>query len=630
MTVTGIITAIIVGAIIGALGRLVVPGRQPIPIWLTIVVGIVAAFIGTGSQRALGIPTSDAGHRLAGTAGPGHRRGDRCGHRGQPVRAAWGGVANPLLTTLSATGAGHPLTGCPAPAFCPAAQEAHRSGTGTRQRAEPIVVGNPSWENPVHTSTLPRPPGSAPSGPAATWPRRSTPGRHRPAARPVRAGSARRCSRCWPAPRCSTCGTCPRRATPTTSTPPPCRPARSRGRRGCSARSTPATRSPSTSRPASLWVMVLSARIFGFNSWSLLVPQALMGVASVALLHAAVRRWAGPGRRPARRRGAGPDPGRRADVPLRQPRRAAGAAARRRARTRRCGRSTPRRCAPRRGGWSRPVPPSASGSSRRWARPCWSCRRSGWPTWSPGRPGCAPGCCSCSPRSARWSSRRAGSSRWSSCGRPTRGPTSAARRRTRCWSWRWATTAWAASSAGAATAAVAASGAGNTGFGGAAGILRLFTDELGLEISWLLPAALVALVALVASRGGRRGRDRLRAAALLWGGWTLVTGLVFSFMSGTMHPYYTVALAPGIAALVGVGATALWARRDVARGPRRRWRSWSRRPRRGASCCWPARPSRSRGSAGSSLGLAVPAVVGLLVGAGGCGGPRRWASSRRC
>ena len=46
--------------------------------------------------------------------------------------------------------------------------------------------------------------------------------------------------------------------------------------------------------PASLWVMTLSARIFGFNSWSLLVPQALMGVGSVALLHAAVRRWAGP------------------------------------------------------------------------------------------------------------------------------------------------------------------------------------------------------------------------------------------------------------------------------------------------------------------------------------------------
>ena len=61
MTVTGIITAIIVGAIIGALGRLVVPGRQPIPIWLTIVVGIIAAFIGTAIARAIGIPTATNG-----------------------------------------------------------------------------------------------------------------------------------------------------------------------------------------------------------------------------------------------------------------------------------------------------------------------------------------------------------------------------------------------------------------------------------------------------------------------------------------------------------------------------------------------------------------------------------------
>ena len=46
--------------------------------------------------------------------------------------------------------------------------------------------------------------------------------------------------------------------------------------------------------PAALWVMTASARLFGFSSWSLLVPQALMGVASVALLYGAVRRWAGP------------------------------------------------------------------------------------------------------------------------------------------------------------------------------------------------------------------------------------------------------------------------------------------------------------------------------------------------
>lgn len=47
MSISGILTAILVGLIIGALGRLVVPGKQNIPIWLTIVIGIVAALIGT-------------------------------------------------------------------------------------------------------------------------------------------------------------------------------------------------------------------------------------------------------------------------------------------------------------------------------------------------------------------------------------------------------------------------------------------------------------------------------------------------------------------------------------------------------------------------------------------------------
>ena len=61
MTITGIITAIIIGAIIGALARLILPGKQNIPIWLTIVVGIVAAFIGTAIARAVGIPTDTSG-----------------------------------------------------------------------------------------------------------------------------------------------------------------------------------------------------------------------------------------------------------------------------------------------------------------------------------------------------------------------------------------------------------------------------------------------------------------------------------------------------------------------------------------------------------------------------------------
>jgi uncharacterized membrane protein YeaQ/YmgE (transglycosylase-associated protein family) len=61
VTVTGIITALIVGLVIGALGRLVVPGRQSIPIWLTMVIGVVAALLGTVLARALGIATATSG-----------------------------------------------------------------------------------------------------------------------------------------------------------------------------------------------------------------------------------------------------------------------------------------------------------------------------------------------------------------------------------------------------------------------------------------------------------------------------------------------------------------------------------------------------------------------------------------
>jgi uncharacterized membrane protein YeaQ/YmgE (transglycosylase-associated protein family) len=57
MTVTGIITAIIVGLIIGALGRLVVPGKQNIPIWLTMLIGVGAALLGTVLARAMGVDT---------------------------------------------------------------------------------------------------------------------------------------------------------------------------------------------------------------------------------------------------------------------------------------------------------------------------------------------------------------------------------------------------------------------------------------------------------------------------------------------------------------------------------------------------------------------------------------------
>jgi 4-amino-4-deoxy-L-arabinose transferase-like glycosyltransferase len=99
---------------------------------------------------------------------------------------------------------------------------------------------------------------------------------------------------------------------------------------------------------------------------------------------------------------------------------------------------------------------------------------------------------------------------------------------------------------------------GGSNFSGAAGIFRLFNDLMGGQASWLLPAALAVVIGglLVTARTPRT--DRTRAAIILWGGWLVVTGAVFSFSKGVIHTYYTVALAPAIAALVGIGAALLW------------------------------------------------------------------------
>ncbi|UKA59338.1 ArnT family glycosyltransferase [Arthrobacter sp. FW306-2-2C-D06B] len=101
-------------------------------------------------------------------------------------------------------------------------------------------------------------------------------------------------------------------------------------------------------------------------------------------------------------------------------------------------------------------------------------------------------------------------------------------------------------------------GGGNTGFGGAAGIARMFGTSFGAEVSWLLPAALILLAAGLWFTRREARASRTRAALILWGGWLLVTAGVFSFMSGIVHPYYAVALAPAIAALVGIGSVELW------------------------------------------------------------------------
>ena len=150
-------------------------------------------------------------------------------------------------------------------------------------------------------------------------------------------------------------------------------------------------------------------------------------------------------------------------------------------------------------------------------------------------------------------------------------------------------------------------GNSNSSFGGATGITRLFNQEMGNEISWLLPAALIALVAgLVAVRRAPR-TDRVRASLILWGGWLIVTALTFSFMKGTVHPYYTVALAPAIAALVAIGGQTLWTRRSY----------WAARAGLAAmvlaSGLWSYTLLARNGSWHPELRSAVPAVSAVVV-----------------
>ena len=106
-------------------------------------------------------------------------------------------------------------------------------------------------------------------------------------------------------------------------------------------------------------------------------------------------------------------------------------------------------------------------------------------------------------------------------------------------------------------------GGGGGMFGGQTGLLRMFGESFATQVSWLLPAALVLLVASLWFTRRAVRTDRTRAALLAWGGWTVVTVLVFSFMSGIIHPYYTVALAPGIAATVAIGGAVVLRHRET-------------------------------------------------------------------
>jgi 4-amino-4-deoxy-L-arabinose transferase-like glycosyltransferase len=99
--------------------------------------------------------------------------------------------------------------------------------------------------------------------------------------------------------------------------------------------------------------------------------------------------------------------------------------------------------------------------------------------------------------------------------------------------------------------------------GGGSGITRMFGDQVGGQISWLLPLCLLVLVVVAAEgvrrmRAGQPGDPRQRAGWILWGGWLLIVGLVLSFAQGIFHPYYTTEMAPAVAALTAAGVAVLW------------------------------------------------------------------------
>ena len=115
------------------------------------------------------------------------------------------------------------------------------------------------------------------------------------------------------------------------------------------------------------------------------------------------------------------------------------------------------------------------------------------------------------------------------------------------------------------TGSVTGGGGGAAGgsMWGTPGITRLFGSDMGTQISWLLPAALIMFVGGLWFTRFLPRNDIRRASLLLWGGWLVITGVVFSFAKGIIHAYYTVALAPAIGAIVGIMAVALWDQRHT-------------------------------------------------------------------
>ena len=101
-------------------------------------------------------------------------------------------------------------------------------------------------------------------------------------------------------------------------------------------------------------------------------------------------------------------------------------------------------------------------------------------------------------------------------------------------------------------------GHGGTGFGGQTGIFRIFNNDFGPNIVWLLVLALASggLLLWILHKTPRTNRGR--AAVIFWILWLIIHIVIFSMTSGVIHPYYVVVMAPAVAALVGIGVPFLW------------------------------------------------------------------------
>lgn len=92
-----------------------------------------------------------------------------------------------------------------------------------------------------------------------------------------------------------------------------------------------------------------------------------------------------------------------------------------------------------------------------------------------------------------------------------------------------------------------------SGFGGSTGVLRMFNDSFGPNIAWLIPLALLAAIAVLWWTQREKRTNHKRALILVALGWLLIHAAVFSMTGGTIHPYYVVVMAPAVAILVGAG-----------------------------------------------------------------------------